>query len=82
MGPLSATKLLHQARVSSAAAIALADDVALLMGWLRHDILAVAGPCYADRRELYDFVVAELKSRAAAVSPSDRASLPTFGEPA
>ena len=37
---------------------------ALLIGWLRHDILAVAGPCHADRRVLYDFVVAELKSRA------------------
>ena len=34
------------------------------MGWLRHDVLAVAGPFYADRLALYDFVVAELKSRA------------------
>jgi hypothetical protein len=44
--------------------VALSDDVALLMGWLRHDVLAVAGPCYADRRALYDFVVAELNRRA------------------
>jgi len=44
--------------------VALSDDVALLIGWLRHDVLAVAGPCSADRRLLYDFVVAELKSRA------------------
>ena len=35
-----------------------------MIGWLRHDVLAVAGPCSADRRLLYDFVVAELKSRA------------------
>jgi hypothetical protein len=33
------------------------------MSWLRHDILTVAGPCYEERRDLYDFVVAELKSR-------------------
>jgi len=44
--------------------VALADDVTLLLGWLRHDILAVAGPCHADRRALYDFVVAELKRLA------------------
>jgi hypothetical protein len=43
--------------------VALSDEVALLMIWLRHDVLAVAGPCYADRRALYDFVVAELKGR-------------------
>lgn len=43
----------------------LFDEVTLLMGWLRHDILAVAGPSHADRCLLYDFVVAELKSRAA-----------------
>ena len=55
---------------------------ALLMGWLRHDILAVAGPCYADRRALYDFVVAELQSRVASVSPSAGADLPAVGEPA
>ena len=60
----SAARLLCQARAASDAAVALSDDVALLIGWLRHDVLAVAGPCSADRRLLYDFVVAELKSRA------------------
>jgi hypothetical protein len=60
---LSATQLLHQACVSSAAAIALADEVTLLMSWLRHDVLPVAGPRYDERRDLYDFIVAELKSR-------------------
>jgi len=60
----SAARLLYQARTASDAAVALSDDVALLLGWLRHDVLAVAGPCSADRRLLYDFVVAELKSRA------------------
>ena len=33
------------------------------MRWLRHDILTVAGPSHAERRALYDFVVAELRSR-------------------
>ncbi len=60
----SAARLLCLARAASDAAVALSDDVALLIGWLRHDVLAVAGPCSADRRLLYDFVVAELKSRA------------------
>jgi hypothetical protein len=59
----SAAQLLRRARAASDAAVALTDDVALLMGWLRHDVLAVAGPGYADRRALYDFVVAELKGR-------------------
>jgi len=59
----SAAQLLHRARAAGDAAVALSDDVALLMGWLRHDVLAVAGPCHTDRRTLYDFVVAELKSR-------------------
>src|SRR3954451_20896422 len=59
----SAVQLLCRARAASDAAVALSDDVALLMGWLRHDVLAVAGPCSADRRALYGFVVAELKSR-------------------
>ena len=59
----SAAQLLRHARAASDTAVSLSDEVALLMGWLRHDVLAVAGPCYADRRVLYDFVVAELKSR-------------------
>jgi len=58
-----ASRRLHLARDSSDAAIALADDVTLLVNWLRHDILALAGPGYVERCALYDFVVAELKSR-------------------
>jgi hypothetical protein len=60
----SAAWYVRPAREAAAAAVALADDVALLLGWLRHDILAVAGPSHADRCALYDFVVAELKLRA------------------
>ena len=44
-----AGRRLYRARDSSDAAITLADDVALLIRWLRHDILTVAGPCYAER---------------------------------
>jgi hypothetical protein len=44
-------------------AIALADDVAVLVGWLRVDVLAVAGPCWQQRQALYDFVLAELQAR-------------------
>jgi len=51
------------ARQAEARAIALADDVATLARWLREDILSLAGPDYATRCALYDFVVAELRAR-------------------
>jgi hypothetical protein len=57
-----ATKLSY-ARPAEAKAIALADEVALLVRWLRDDILSVAGPEYAIRGDLFDFVVAELRAR-------------------
>jgi hypothetical protein len=41
-------------------AIALADDVAKLLGCLRDEVLCVAGPPLADRRQRFDCVVAEL----------------------
>jgi hypothetical protein len=55
---------LRHARPAAAAAVALADDVATLVGWLRRDVLALAGPCHAERLALYDFIVAELQARA------------------
>jgi hypothetical protein len=54
---------LRHARAACDAAIALADDVRLLGEWLRHDVLAVAGPGHADRLVLYDFILAELRAR-------------------
>ena len=45
------------------AAVALAADVATLLKWLREDVLSLAGPDHATRRELFDFLVAELRSR-------------------
>jgi hypothetical protein len=59
----SVSQKLRHARPAAATAVALADDVATLLGWLRHDILALAGPCDADRRALDDFVVAQLQAR-------------------
>ena len=58
----------------------LADDVALLVGWFRHDILTVAGPCYTDRCQLYDFVVAELRGPRVEMPPSAGADLPRPAE--
>jgi hypothetical protein len=54
---------LRRARVVCERAITLADDVRLLRDWLRHDVLAVAGPCHTDRLALYDFVLLELQRR-------------------
>jgi hypothetical protein len=60
----SVSQKLRHARPAADAAVALADDVATLVGWLRRDILALAGPCHAERAALYDFLVAELRARA------------------
>ena len=59
------TNKLPHARRAESQAVALAEDVAVLLRWLRDDILAVAGPPAAERRLLYDFVVGELHARAA-----------------
>jgi len=57
------SKQIIQAQRDEEEALVLIDDVKLLVNWLRHDVLAVAGPCYADRQELYHFVLAELCPR-------------------
>lgn len=66
-GPSSAAAdaQLTAARVQAEAAVALADDVAVLERWLREDLLTVAGPALAERRQLVDFLVAELRLREA-----------------
>ena len=46
---------LRRARAAFDPAIALYDVVALLMEWLGHDILSVAGPAYAQRCRLDTF---------------------------
>jgi len=54
---------LAKARQAEATALSLAKDVKALTGWLERDILVLAGPCLGDRRELFDFIVTELKQR-------------------
>lgn len=53
-----------QARRVENEAVGLAADVAVLVDWLRRDILSLAGPDHAMRCELFDFVVDELRQRA------------------
>jgi len=43
--------------------VQLANDIKVLMHWLSHDILALAGPSLEERQELFDFIVAELSQR-------------------
>ena len=54
---------LQRAREAETQAHRLAGDVRTLVHWLSEDILALAGPDLATRRELFDFVVAELAAR-------------------
>jgi hypothetical protein len=51
--------------VSQAAAQSahLAKDIKTLTGWLRQDVLELAGPGLAIRLKLFDFVTAELRAR-------------------
>jgi hypothetical protein len=51
------------ARKAETRAVNLAKDVSILVGWLSRDILALAGPIFAERCRLYDFIVAELSLR-------------------
>jgi len=57
------TNRLTAARTRQKEAIGLADEVALLARWLEHDVLSVAGPEHAQRVQLLDFIVAELRAR-------------------
>jgi hypothetical protein len=54
---------LRYAREAEAQTVVIAEDVALLVRWLQHDVLAVRGPDYAGRCALYDWIVAELRLR-------------------
>ena len=57
------SKKLTQARQEESRTIALARDIKTLIQWLNHDVLELAGPAFAERQELYDFIVAELRLR-------------------
>ncbi len=57
------SKKLTLTREEEAKAAGLARDVRTLCEWMRNDILSLAGPDLAARRELFDFVVEELRAR-------------------
>jgi len=57
------SKRLAVARQAELQAVALAGDIRLLADWVKEDILSLAGPGLATRRELFDFVVQELAQR-------------------
>jgi len=54
---------LELARQTEAQAGCLSRDIRLLIQWLSHDVLALAGPILATRQMLFDFVVTELQRR-------------------
>jgi len=51
------------ARQAETQARGLARDTRTLTQWLRHDVLALAGPALATRQLLFDFIVEELAAR-------------------
>ena len=63
---------LRLARQTEAQAHWLARDIRTLIHWLSHDVLALAGPTLATRRELFDFLVAELAAREIEDAPRIR----------
>ncbi len=62
---LRSAQRLRRAPAACDPAIALYVDVAFLLEWLGHDIVTVAGPAYALRCLLHDFVTADLLDRVA-----------------
>jgi len=60
VAPPTKLTLAHRAELQ---AVQLANDIKVLMHWLSHDILALAGPSLEERQELFDFIVAELSQR-------------------
>jgi len=59
----SFSKKLAIARKEETEAIQLIDDLRLLAQWMREDVLSLTGPEASTRRELFDFIVAEMKIR-------------------
>ena len=54
------SKRLASGRQAERQAIQLAADIHALADWMKNDILSLAGPDLATRRELFDFIVEEL----------------------
>ena len=59
-------------------AVALAADVAVLLDWLRRDILSLAGPDHSTRCRLFNFVIDELRQRATSATSRIRALVRTL----
>jgi len=57
------SKRLAVTRQAELQAVALAGEIRLLSDWVKEDILSLAGPALATRKELFDFVVEELAQR-------------------
>jgi hypothetical protein len=62
---------LGRARQAEVQARQLAADVKTLTGWLGHDVLSLAGPNVEERRELFDFIIEQLRLREALAHASD-----------
>lgn len=56
------SKKLAHVRQAEEQAIELAKNVRTLVDWMQNDILSLAGPDLQNRREVYDFVVEELRT--------------------
>lgn len=52
-----------QAQQREQALVFLVQDVKTLFGWFSHDVIALAEPSLAVRKELFDFIVSELQQR-------------------
>ncbi len=57
------SKKLTLARQAEQQAIQLATEVEILTDWMSNDVLALAGPPWRERLELFDFIVSELRLR-------------------
>lgn len=57
------SKALAIARQTEEKASRLAQEIRILSDWMRDDVLCLAGPDLATRRELFDFIVEQLEKR-------------------
>ena len=57
------SKKLALTRNNEAVLVGLADDLRILAQWLHDDVLTLNGPDLATRKELFDFIVDQIKAR-------------------
>ena len=51
----------RSAEIESERAIKLTDDIRILYGWLKNDVLSLVGPLFKERQELFNFITTELR---------------------